>query len=64
MPRIIEVIVSPTGETTLQTKGYAGSECQQASRFLEQTLGVSSVEIKTADYYLESPAQTEQHTGQ
>ena len=35
MSRVIEVIVSPQGETTVQTKGYAGSECQQASKFLD-----------------------------
>ena len=36
MPRLIEVLVSPQGETTVQTKGYAGPDCLQASRFLEQ----------------------------
>jgi hypothetical protein len=49
--RIIEVTVSPTGETTVQTKGYAGGDCIQASRFLEQALGVIAREAKTADFY-------------
>jgi DUF2997 family protein len=51
MPRIIEVIVSPTGETSVQTKGYAGADCQQASKWLEQALGVVSAETKTAEFY-------------
>ena len=51
MPRVIEVIVSPKGETTLQTKGYSGADCQQASRFLEEALGIVSAERKTAEYY-------------
>jgi hypothetical protein len=51
MPRIIEVIVSPTGETTVQTKGYAGADCLQATRFLEQALGVTTADAKTAEYY-------------
>lgn len=55
MPRVIEVIVSPTGETTVQTKGYAGAECLQASKFLEQALGVVATEAKTGEFY-----QTEQ----
>jgi hypothetical protein len=38
--QIIEVIVSPTGETKLQTKGFAGASCQQASKFLEAALGL------------------------
>jgi len=57
MPKIIEVIVSPKGETTVQTKGYAGAECQQASRWLEQALGVVADDRKTAEYY---DAQTSQ----
>ena len=51
MPRIIEVIVSPQGETTLQTKGYAGSDCLQASKFLEQALGVVTKDRKTTEFY-------------
>src|SRR5205809_1139425 len=51
MARVIEVTVSPTGETSIQTRGYAGADCLQASKFLEQTLGVPSAEHKTAEYY-------------
>jgi hypothetical protein len=62
MPRIIELIVSPKGETKLQTKGYAGSDCLQASKFLEEALGLSLSEIKTAEYY--AAAANEQHLHQ
>jgi hypothetical protein len=51
MAKIIEVTVSPTGETTVQTKGYAGSDCLQASQFVEQALGVATAEHKTAEYF-------------
>jgi hypothetical protein len=57
MARIIEVLVSPTGETTVQTKGYAGADCLQASRFLEQALGVSAADHKTAEFFETTPAQ-------
>ena len=36
--RIIEIIVSPTGQSQVQTRGFRGSDCRQASRFLEQAL--------------------------
>jgi hypothetical protein len=36
MPRVIEVVVSPTGEATVQTKDYAGADCLRASKFLEE----------------------------
>jgi hypothetical protein len=55
--RVIEVIVSPTGEVTVQTKGYAGSDCVQASKFLEQALGVKTADHKTAEYYQTQTAQ-------
>jgi Protein of unknown function (DUF2997) len=62
MQRIIEVTVSPKGETTVQTKGYAGSDCQQASRFLEQALGVTQSERKTVEFY--QTEATQQHLEQ
>ena len=34
--RIIEVVVSPTGETKLETRGFSGSACREGSRFLEE----------------------------
>ena len=57
MPRIIEVTVSPKGETTVQTKGFAGSECQQASKFIEQALGIVASDQKTAEFYQSQPAE-------
>ncbi len=55
--RIIEVLVTATGETTVQTKGYTGSDCLQASRFLEQALGVSTAERKTSEFFHTAEAQ-------
>ena len=34
MTQIVEVVVSPTGETKIETKGFAGSSCRDGSRFL------------------------------
>jgi len=56
-PSIIEVIISSQGEARIQTKGFAGSSCRQASRFLEQALGVSATEQLTAEFYQQVPAQ-------
>ena len=49
--KIIEVTVSPKGETKLETKGFAGGECRQASRFMEEALGVRASEKLTAEFY-------------
>ena len=62
MPRIIEVIVSPKGETTVQTKGYSGNECLQAGKWLVQALGIVIEDRKTAEFFETVP--TEQHLQQ
>jgi hypothetical protein len=49
--RIIEVIVSPQGVTTVQTQGFPGSACQAASRFLEAALGQVWREQRTGEFY-------------
>jgi Protein of unknown function (DUF2997) len=51
MSRVIEVLVSPQGETTVQTKGYVGGDCLQASKFLEQALGAAIADRKTAEFF-------------
>ncbi|OAI42044.1 hypothetical protein AYO40_02095 [Planctomycetaceae bacterium SCGC AG-212-D15] len=57
MARMIEVIVSPQGETKVQTRGYAGSDCLQASKFIEEALGIVADDVKTAEYYEENRQQ-------
>ena len=64
MPRIIEVTVSPKGEVTIETKGYAGAECLQASKFLEQALGVAASERRTAEYYEPAVVSAQQEAQQ
>jgi hypothetical protein len=51
MPKIIEVTVSLRGETTVQTQGYTGGDCLAASKFLEQALGISAADRKTAEFF-------------
>jgi len=61
--RIIEVIVSPTGETHVETRGFAGSTCQQASQFLEAALGARQAEKLTAEFYESAAAQQQVEQG-
>ncbi len=65
MTKTIEIIVSPTGETRIETKGFQGSSCQDASRFLEQALGARSSETLTAEFYQQAEqTQSIQQGGQ
>ena len=49
--KTIEIIVNPKGETTVQTKGFTGSSCRDASKFIEQALGEKGVETLTAEFH-------------
>jgi len=55
--QVIEVIVSPKGETHVETKGFVGSSCRQASQFLEQALGVRASEKLTVEFYQQETVQ-------
>lgn len=58
----IEIIVTPEGKTTVQTRGFTGSSCREASKFIEQALGQRTGERLTAEFY--QAQQAEQHESQ
>ena len=49
--KTIEIIISPSGESRVETKGFAGSTCRDASRFLESALGKATSESLTAEFH-------------
>jgi len=51
MTKIIELIVTPSGEVTVQTKGFSGSSCRNVSRFIEEALGKRTSEQLTAEFH-------------
>ncbi len=60
--KLIEIIVAPTGETRVQTKGFAGADCRQASEFLERALGSRVSETLTAEFH--QTESTQQHVSE
>lgn len=53
----IEITVSAAGETTVQTKGFTGSSCRDASKFIEQALGDKTSETLTAEFHQAASTQ-------
>ncbi len=49
--KTIEITVTAKGETSVQTKGFAGSSCRDASRYIEQALGQRIDEQLTAEFH-------------
>ena len=61
MKPTIEIIVSPTGEFTIEGVGFKGSDCEQATRFLEAALGVVNAKVKKPEFH-QSARSTQQQT--
>ena len=62
--KTIEIIIQPSGETKVETKGFAGPECKEASKFLEEALGERTSEELTAEFYAEAREQENLREGQ
>jgi hypothetical protein len=58
--KIIEIVISSTGQTRLETKGFEGASCRDASRFVEEALGQRNAEQRTAEFYRTSGEATQQ----
>ena len=57
MNKSIEITVSPTGLTQVQTKGFIGGECREASRFVEEALGQRVNETLTTEFHQSAQQQ-------
>lgn len=57
MNKYIEIIVASDGSSRMETKGFAGPGCLEASRFLEQALGKVEADVRTAEFYQAAPQQ-------
>lgn len=49
--KTIEITVDNKGECIVQTKGFTGSSCREASKFVEKALGVVVSDAPTAEMY-------------
>ncbi|HBL42279.1 DUF2997 domain-containing protein [Gimesia benthica] len=49
--KTIDIIFSTDGQSRIETRGFTGSRCKDASRFLEAALGKVSSEQLTSEYH-------------
>ena len=49
--KTITIIISPTGQTKIETHGFNGPACQSASKFIEEALGRRSAEQLKSTFY-------------
>ena len=63
MKRTIEVIVQPDGQIAIEAMGFAGADCEKATAFLEQALGVVQERRKKPEYHKRALTQARQQVG-
>jgi hypothetical protein len=51
MSQSIEIVVAPDGQTRLRTLGFTGPACLDASKRLEDALGLKTSEELTSEFH-------------
>lgn len=64
MSKTIEIIVAPNGQTRVETKGFVGSDCRQASQFIKRALGQQTDELLKAEFHQTATSQQHLKEGQ
>ena len=64
MKKTIEVIVSPNEEIQIDAIGFKGADCERATRFLEEAIGVVSNRAKKPEYHASTSTRNHQKLGQ
>ena len=58
--KTIEVSVSPAGAISIEAEGYTGSGCEDATRFLEEALGLPGKRKRKSEFYRRRNRNTNQ----
>jgi len=63
MNKTIEIIVSPTGKIQIDAVGSKGADCEKATQFLEEALGVVGRKVKKPEYHQLGSTRNQQKIG-
>ena len=55
--KTIEIVVDPAGNSRVETKGFDGPSCREASRFVEAALGRRTREHLKAEFHRTADAE-------
>ena len=61
--RTIEIVIGTTGDIQIDAVGFKGPDCEKATEFLEQALGVVGKKIKKPEYHQRSTTRSQQRIG-
>jgi len=61
--RTIEIIIEATGEIKIDAVGFKGPDCEKATAFLEQALGLVGKKVKKPEYDQHANRTSQQRIG-
>jgi len=63
MKRTIEIIILPQGEVQIDAVGFKGPDCELATAFLEEALGVVGAKQKKPEFHQALQKRQQQRLG-
>ena len=63
MKPTIEIVVSPTGDFTIEGVGFKGAGCEKATKFLEEALGAVSTKVRKPEFHQRATTHQQQQLG-
>ena len=63
MKKTIEIIVSSNGEIQIDAVGFKGADCEKATRYLEEALGVINRRERKPEYHQRQKSKQQQRIG-
>jgi hypothetical protein len=63
MTKTIEIIIGTSGEIQIDAIGFKGPDCEKATKFLEEALGVVGQKRKKPEYHQQAKKAHQQRLG-
>jgi Protein of unknown function (DUF2997) len=63
MKRSIEVVIQSTGEIAIDAIGFKGADCEKATKYLEEALGVAGTKRKKPECHQSRKTNQQQRLG-
>ena len=63
MKKTIEIVISPAGEIQIDAVGFKGPDCEKATQFLEEALGMVGKKVKKPEYHQRTTSTNQQKLG-
>ncbi len=61
--KTIEIVIGLGGEIQIDAVGFKGPDCEKATKFLEEALGVVGEKIKKPEYHQHGTTRNQQRIG-